>query len=168
MSEAPRKIWAVDGVAEVLSFNVYDNGGTEYIRADIAQAEKEAAVAAERAACAEIAFSHEPTKTTSAFEDGQATTALQIADSIRARGNADALAERDARVRAEALRGAGQAWDELRYVAVQNTNNPEERAALIARMDAALIPSSVGEADRPTPFGLSCANYADKEENLND
>lgn len=52
-----------------------------------------------------------------------------------------ALAERDARVRAEALREAAEAWRQLRYVAVQNTNDPEEWAALIARMDAALIPA---------------------------
>ena len=53
-----------------------------------------------------------------------------------------------ARVRDEALREAAEAWDQLRYVAVQNTDDPEEWAALIDRMDAAFTPApmSVKEA----------------------
>lgn len=37
MSNAPKRIWAVEGVGEVLSFNTYNQGGTEYVRADLVQ-----------------------------------------------------------------------------------------------------------------------------------
>ncbi len=35
MSDAPERIWAVHGLDEILSFNTYNQGGTEYIRADV-------------------------------------------------------------------------------------------------------------------------------------
>lgn len=43
MSEALEKIWAVEGLCEILSFNTYDNGGTEYTLTNVAeQAERKA------------------------------------------------------------------------------------------------------------------------------
>ena len=48
MTDAPERIWAVHGLGEILSFNTYDNGGTEYIRADL-----HAALEAENAALRE-------------------------------------------------------------------------------------------------------------------
>jgi len=35
MSDAPERIWAVQGIDGVISFNDYDNGQQEYIRADL-------------------------------------------------------------------------------------------------------------------------------------
>lgn len=36
MADAPEKIWAVEGLSEILSFNTYDNGGLSYTRTDAA------------------------------------------------------------------------------------------------------------------------------------
>lgn len=125
---------------------------------------------------------------------------------IRARADTDALAARDARVRAEARQVKPLEWwrsdtgdlccDTLvgryqiqtgreRYFmmpaispgwgnrpdgdAVPSWHKSEESAKAAAQDDyerrvlSALIPSSVSEADRPTPFGLSCANCADTD-----
>ena len=39
---APERIWAVSGVSGIISFNDYDNGDQEYVRADIASTEADA------------------------------------------------------------------------------------------------------------------------------
>jgi hypothetical protein len=117
-NDAPRTIWA-DQPQVFDDCDVWHSepaeGRTEYIRADIAQAEQDAAVAAEREACARRAVAAgirtyeankewHPSHAAEAFDFGE-----EIAEDIRARGNTDvndALAEHDARVRAEALREA--------------------------------------------------------------
>ncbi len=77
---------------------------------DHAQAELQAAVVAEREACAELADGmHEAAIKWAASYipefDGD-TDSKRIAEAIRARSDTDALAARDARVRAEALKKA--------------------------------------------------------------
>jgi hypothetical protein len=80
-------------------------GAVRYIRADIAQAEKDAAVAAEREACAVRLESLKDTAYQNSLLSEGVTYSCAIA-AIRARGNTDTLAERDALVRNEALREA--------------------------------------------------------------
>jgi len=78
---------------------------TKWIRADHALAEKEAAVAAEREACASRLESLKDT----AYQNNllaEGVTYSCAIKAIRARADTDALAERDAQVRAEALREA--------------------------------------------------------------
>jgi len=72
---------------------------------DHAQAEKEAAVAAAREACASRLESLKDTAYQNNFLAEGVTYSCAI-DAIRYRSDTDALAERDARVRAEALREA--------------------------------------------------------------
>jgi len=118
------------------------------------KAEKDAAAAAERKACAEVCEESRLllSKTQAeAFQSGNDVqgnrlhaaqcAVLDLAEAIRARANTDALEAVRQEARDEALRKAAEAWRQLRYVAVQNTNDPEEWAALIARMDAALFPA---------------------------
>jgi len=44
MSDAPEQIWAVMGLEGVISFNDYDNGEQQYLRADLVDALLAAAV----------------------------------------------------------------------------------------------------------------------------
>jgi len=116
------------------------DGARKYICDELAQAEKEAAVAAERKACVDLCHSFANLWA----EDGRdymAEGAWRCAKHIEAQANTDALEAVRQEARDEALRKAAEAWRQLRYVAVQNTNDPEEWAALIARMDAALFPA---------------------------
>jgi len=76
----------------------------EYIRADIAKAKQNAAVAAERDVCAQVCHEYSKDHGTGAFDRHSAECERRI----RARANTDALAARDARVRAEALREAAE------------------------------------------------------------
>lgn len=66
MSEAPERIWAVEGLSEVLSFNSYDQGGQEYIRADLYTAQQ-AEIARLREALERI-DKHEITRKTTMIE----------------------------------------------------------------------------------------------------
>jgi len=106
-NDAPERIWAVYGWSEVLSFNVYYNGGTEYIRADHAQAEKEAAVKAAVAAAYEDAAEIAEWKCNKRLQYalGQA-----VRDSIRARTDTDALEAVKAEARAEARQVKPLKW----------------------------------------------------------
>jgi len=99
-SEAPERIWAVEGLTEVLSFNVYDNGGTEYTRADLVQSQIDAAVAAAYGDAASLCVI---LKSFPQLKEIGSTIHADLADDIRASTDTDALA---AQVRAEALREA--------------------------------------------------------------
>jgi len=110
---------------------------TKWIRADHAQAEKEAAVAAAREACASRLESLKDT----AYQNNllaEGVTYSCAIDAIRARSDTDALAARDAQVRAEALREAVEivgGWHD-------NGNKPSDLVVMKAEADIlALIPA---------------------------
>ena len=96
-----------------------DSFGTEYVRVDIAQAEKEAAVAAEREWSDRLAETllavnsqhggRNAARLLKDFRDHRARTNTVEASA----SHTNALAERDARVRAEAMREALGRADEL-------------------------------------------------------
>jgi len=111
--KAPERIWAWPYNGEThrggWSINGDLTGEAEYIRKDVA----DAAVAAEREACAGEAVMVADSNVSRAYDlsdpsvpFAKAEAARLIAEAIRARGNTDALAERDTRIRAEALREA--------------------------------------------------------------
>jgi len=104
---------------------------------DHAQAEKEAAVAAAREACASRLESLKDT----AYQNNllaEGVTYSGAIDAIRARSDTDALAARDAQVRAEALREAVEivgGWHD-------NGNKPSDLVVMKAEADIlALIPA---------------------------
>jgi len=117
-NEAPQRIWASKGswpkfyMAPCKDLPLLK----EYIRADIAQAEKEAAVAA----------AYEDAAIRAQSIDHHGWTRTELAAMIRARSNTveasashtNALAERDARVRAEVLDAAHK------YLCDQYGNSP--------------------------------------------
>jgi hypothetical protein len=111
MIDAPESLWADwdyvadDGVCGVHTHKKYASGYAphcppiQYTRADLVQPQIDAAVAAEREACAELCDV--------VTQDHVGDVIRGIGNEIRARaGVLDALEARDARVRAEALRGA--------------------------------------------------------------
>jgi len=100
-NDAPRMIWAdqpqIFDDCDVW-FSEPAEGRTKYIRADLAQAEKDAAAAAERKACAAEAAMVAESNVNRAYDlldpsvpFAKAKTARIIAKAIRARGNTDAL-----------------------------------------------------------------------------
>lgn len=113
--EAPERIWAQD--AEPSECH-YTGGGwwddecgstqyphmIEYIRADLVQSQIKDAVAAEREACERIVEAR-PINRARLEADNQNPRAA-LAEAIRDQGDTDDLAERDKRVRVEALREA--------------------------------------------------------------
>jgi len=115
-NDAPRTIWA-DQPQVFDDCDVWHSepaeGRTEYIRADIAQAEKEAAVAAEREACAEVCYEYSKDHGSGMFDRHSA----ECANRIRARSSVscanyaktDALEAVRQEARAEALREAAEA-----------------------------------------------------------
>jgi hypothetical protein len=97
----------------------------EYIRADIAQAEKEAAVAAEREACADIASEKAP--------------ATVKAAAIRDRADTDALEAYRRQVRAEALREAAEAVANAGYYCVPPYDETGDLSLQIDHSQAAIL-----------------------------
>jgi len=122
---------------------------TKWIRADHAQAELQAAVAAEREACASRLESLKDT----AYQNNLLVVGITYScaiDAIRARADTDALEAVKAEVRAEALREAAEEANEVAQARLS-----DERDTALACRDRilALIPST-----SPT----------DQKENLND
>jgi len=87
----------------------------EYIRADIAKAKQNAAVAAERDVCAQVCHEYSKDHGTGAFDRHSAECERRI----RARANTDALEAYRKKVRAEALRERDDAFAALDSVVTQ-------------------------------------------------
>jgi len=153
-NEAPQRIWASKGswpkfyMAPCKDLPLLK----EYIRADIAQAEKEAAVAA----------AYEDAAIRAQSIDHHGWTRTELAAMIRARSNTveasashtNALADRDARVRAEAL---GEAALNLRTYAPHLVDGPEH--------DVGYYHGYYTAVDRI--LNLALLGRAAQEENLN-
>jgi hypothetical protein len=127
MSETPERIWVgtdgrdyhpvflTENAAKEHGWNDADDADApEYIRKDLS----DAAVDAEREACAEIAtleaenfayvVENDWCSPGSPHDRGRQECGYKVSSAILARGSTDALAERDARIRAEALREAAE------------------------------------------------------------
>ena len=151
-NDAPRTIWA-DSPQVFDDCDVWHSepaeGRTEYIRADIAQAEKEAAVQTAMAAsydlCVKLIESLFPDNSDDDIVCRVAADSIRSLSKVsRARAGTDALAARDARVRAEALReAAGCATANMETLALKaydvgyNSACADAEEAILA-----LIPSS--------------------------
>jgi len=146
-NDAPERIWTT-GNHETGSWNdhcVRYAPQVEYIRADHAQAETEAAVAAAYEDAAHTAFDW-IMKEADRVDTPEAKDALEdAADHVlgnRALTDTDALAARDARVRAEALREAAEEANEVAQARLS-----DERDTALACRDRilALIPTDQEE-----------------------
>jgi len=126
-NDAPTRVWvepSYNAFGDRNWIEGFEGCGQEYIRADHAQAEKEAAVAAAYEDAADEVGQHLSTP-----ED--VVWANDAAERIRDRSNTDALAARDAQVRAEALREAVEivgGWHD-------NGNKPSDLVVMKAEAD---------------------------------
>jgi len=108
--------------------------------------EKDAAVVAEREACAKLCQKWSDCWGEGGRDD-MAEAAWRCAKHIEAEANTDTLAARDARVRAEALREAMKICDEERHNTNALTSNPPQSAGAVKARNRilALIPADQEE-----------------------
>jgi len=136
MSEAPERIWVgtdgrdyhpvflTENAAKEHGWNDADGADApEYIRTDLVQSQIDAAVAAAYEDAAEL------------FPEAWAAARQEI----RARANTDALAERNARVRAEALRDAAEAVASAGYYCVPPYDETGDLSRQIDHSESAIL-----------------------------